>query len=216
MMPSLETQDLARSLLADEAVAGTTSAEPTMYAAVRVCEKLRRPLCALAGADSHRALLSRALALARTEAPGLGAVQVMADGSLLGLGELETQSENGPAAENVVILIAHLLGLCLSFIGTEVTLRLVQEESPQPETTKISGTPTPFETILQEVRRLNSVVERLESLADEHPIVQDALMRVSGNIHNSSTALEVLALIRNKANRLPKDAPPQPPARYKM
>ena len=63
-----QTRDLAQSLIAHEGAAGNTS-EPMEFAAFRVCETLRRPVCALAGVPGFRALLSRALALARAEAP---------------------------------------------------------------------------------------------------------------------------------------------------
>jgi DNA-binding NtrC family response regulator len=65
-----ETRNLARLLLAQQTKADDTS-ETTESAAVRVCEKLRQPVCAFAGPAGYRALLSRALALARAEAPGL-------------------------------------------------------------------------------------------------------------------------------------------------
>jgi hypothetical protein len=215
MMLSPQTLDLARRLLACEAVAGKTSV-PTESAAVRVCEKLRPPLCALAGVAGYRSLLSRALTLAQTKVPGLSAVQVAADGSLQGLGELEPQIDKGHAGEGEVILIAQLLGLFLAFIGEALTLRLVQDVSPHLKVTAKSSTPMPFENILQEVGQLNNVSERLESLADQHPFVEDALLSISGNIRSTATVLEVLALIRNKSIRLPKDAPKQPAERYKM
>ena len=74
MSPPVSRQ-LARRLLTYEAAAGKNS-EPTESAAFRVCEKLRQPLCSLAGVAGFRSLLSRALALARAEAPSLSAVQV--------------------------------------------------------------------------------------------------------------------------------------------
>ena len=73
-----QTRDLAQSLIAHESAAAKTS-EPMELAAFRVCETLRQPVGALAGVDGFRALLSRALALARAEAPCLSAVQVAAD-----------------------------------------------------------------------------------------------------------------------------------------
>ncbi len=215
MMISPQTLELARRLLACEVVAGETSA-PTESSAVRVCEKLRRPLCALAGVAGYRSLLFRALTLARTEAPGLSAVRVAADGSLEGLGEYESQIDNDHAGEAGVILIARLLGLCLALIGEVLTLRLVEDVSPSLKLTTNSATSTPFEDILKEVGQLNNVSERLESLADQHPIVEDALMSVSGNIRNTATLLEVLTLIRNKSIPLPKDAPKESLQRYKM
>jgi hypothetical protein len=215
MKTSPETLDLARRLLAYEAVSGKPS-EPAESAVVRVCGKLRSPLCALAGVAGYRSLLSRALTLARAKAPSLSAVQVTADGYLQGLGEFEPQIDKGHAEDGGVILIAQLLGLFLTFIGEALTLRLVQDVSPHLKVTAKSGTPMPFGEILQEVGQLNNVSERLESLADQHPFVEEALMSISGNIRSTATVLEVLALIRNKSVRLPKNAPKQAGEPYKM
>ena len=124
------SQNLAGCLLAYEAAAGKNS-EPTESAAFRVCEKLRQPLCSLAGVAGFRSLLSRALALARAEAPDLSAVQVGADGSLKGLDELGPQRDKDMAMEGGALLIAQLLGLLLLFIGEGITLRLVQDVWPE-------------------------------------------------------------------------------------
>lgn len=190
-MAPLETRELARRLLANEAVAGNTSAR-TEPAAFRVCEKLRPPLCALAGVAGYRSLLSRALTLARAEGPSLSAVQVTADGSLQSRAELELGGDG-------VLLIAQLLGLCLDFIGAALTLRLVRDVSPHLSATTQAGTPMPVEAILQEVEQLSNVSERLESLADQHPLVEDALLSISGNIRNTATVLEVLVLVKSKS-----------------
>jgi len=128
-MPPQQTRDWARCLLACEAVAGET-AVPTESASLRVYEKLRRPLCALAGVAGFRSLASRALTLARAEAPSLSAVQVTADGSIQGLGELSPQSYTDHAESGGAILIAQLLGLLCTFIGKALTLRLVQDAWP--------------------------------------------------------------------------------------
>ncbi|MGA2962697.1 MAG: hypothetical protein ABSD96_13550 [Candidatus Korobacteraceae bacterium] len=119
-------RNLAPRLLAYEAAAGETSDS----AAVRVYEKLRRPLCALAGVAGFRSLASRALALARAEAPTLSAVQVTPDGLLQGLVELESQSDKDHAEQEGVILIAQLLGLLSIFIGEALTMRLVRDAWP--------------------------------------------------------------------------------------
>ena len=129
MSPTV-SRNLAGRLLAYETAAGKNS-EPTESAAFRVCEKLRRPLCSLAGVAGFRSLLSRALALARAEAPSLSAVQVGADGSLKGLDELGPQRDTDKAMEGGALLIAQLLGLLLLFIGEGLTLRLVQEAWPE-------------------------------------------------------------------------------------
>jgi hypothetical protein len=46
--------------------------------------------------------------------------------------------------------------------------------------------------ILQEVKQLYSVSDRLDLLAEEHPIVSDALVTISGSVRNTATLLEVL------------------------
>jgi len=121
---------LAQRLLTYEAVAGKNS-EPAESAAFRVCAKLRRPLITLAGVAGFRSLLSRALTLAKAEAPSLSAVQVAVDGSLKGLDELEPQIDKEKARDGGAILIAQLIGLLLTFIGEGLTLRLVQDVWPE-------------------------------------------------------------------------------------
>lgn len=121
-------RDLARRLLAYEAVAGASSA-PT-DSALRVYEKLRHHLCALAGVAGFQSLASRGLVLAKSDAPELSAVQIEADGRLQGLERLEPQTEKGREDEAGVVLIAHLLGLLFTFIGGALTVRLLQDVWP--------------------------------------------------------------------------------------
>jgi len=121
---------LAQRLLTYEAVAGKNS-ETTESAAFRVCAKLRRPLITLAGVAGFRSLLSRALTLARAEAPSLSAVQIAADGSLQGLDEMEPQIGKDQAREGGAILIAQIIGLLLTFIGEGLTLSMVQTVWPE-------------------------------------------------------------------------------------
>jgi hypothetical protein len=46
--------------------------------------------------------------------------------------------------------------------------------------------------ILREVKQLYNVSDRLDSLADQHPVVSEALMTISGSVRNTATLLEVL------------------------
>lgn len=197
-MPPPETLNLARRILAAEAVAGQSS-DPTEPAAVLVYQKMRLHLSALTGVAGYQALLSRALTLAKAEAPSLGAVQVTADGNLQGLSELELQTEKDQAQEGEVILLAQLLGLILSFIGEALTLRLVHDVAPYLTVITKSDTSRPFEIILQEADQLMNVSDRLKSLAGQHPDVEDALMGISTSIGNIATLLEVFVHIRDES-----------------
>jgi hypothetical protein len=116
----------AGQLLAYEAGAGKPS-DVNIPAAIRVCEKLRRPLSTLAGSTGFRALLGRALTLAKAQDPHLGAVRVQPDGSLDGL-SAPRSNEDGQAG---LALIAQLLGLLNAFIGPDLTLRLVADVWPE-------------------------------------------------------------------------------------
>jgi hypothetical protein len=50
----------------------------------------------------------------------------------------------------------------------------------------------PTTAILQEIQRLYSVSDHLDSLAGQHPIVSEALLVISGSVRNTATLLEVL------------------------
>jgi hypothetical protein len=50
----------------------------------------------------------------------------------------------------------------------------------------------PPSAILHEAQQLHNVSDRLDSLADQHPVVSDALSAISGSVRNTATLLEVL------------------------
>ena len=195
MLP--QTRDLAQRLLAYENTAGKAS-EPTEFAAFRVCERLRQPVITLAGVAGFRSLLSRALMLARAEAPILSAVQVAADGSLQGLDELRPQVDADQAREAGIILITQLLGLLVRVVGEAMTLQLVTSEIlPDFRSLSKSGMPMGFEAIVNEVDDLQGVSARLERLAEQYPPVTEALRSISGNVLNTATILAVVAAIKS-------------------
>jgi hypothetical protein len=211
MSPAQKTRDLAHSLVACEADASTTSlhAEP---ATVRVYERLRLQLGAPVGTDGFQALASRALALAKLESPRLSAVQVTENGGLRGLGEVESQTDSDENGEAGIILIAHLLGLFLTFLGEATTLRLIEDlrlqvdfrASTTTEDTIASAADGPvmaaaFEDLLREIDRLRSVSKNIEILADKHPGMEDGLVSVAGNIRSIATVLDIFTLIRSNA-----------------
>jgi len=197
MMIPPQTRDLALRLLANEGIAGNTS-QPPEFAAFGVCERLRQPLITLAGVAGFRSILSRALTLAKAEAPSLSAVQVAADGSLMGLDELRPQVDADQAREAGVILITQLLGLLVRVVGEATTLRLVTSEIlPDFRSLPQGGIPMGFEAILNEVDDLQRVSARLEGLAEQYPPVTEALMSISGNVLNTATVLAVVAALKS-------------------
>src|ERR1041385_9135420 len=78
----------------------------------RFLEKLRTSLAQLVGADGFVSLIRRALALAQSEVPSLRIAKITADGHLEGM---EDDIEAGAA------IVAHLLGLLVTFIGKPIT-----------------------------------------------------------------------------------------------
>jgi hypothetical protein len=228
MIPPEKTRDLARSLVAGEADASTESLQ-TGPATVRVYERLRRQLGAPVGVEGFQALASRALTLAKSESPRLSTVQIATNGDLRGLGGVESEMIADEAGEAGIILIAQLLGLFLTFLGEATTLRLIEdlrlqvgagtESFTAPTDTIYSEADGPlmtaaFEDLLQEINRLRSVSDHIETLADVHPGMEDGLLSVAGNIRSIATVLDVFTLIRSKAGGSEQDASDPETNRY--
>jgi hypothetical protein len=221
MFPPQKTRDLARSLVASEADASSTSLQ-TEPATVRVYERLRRQLGAPVGVDGFQALASRALALAKWESPRLNTVQVTANGGLRGLDEVESHTDADEDGEAGIILIAQLLGLFLTFLGEATTLRLIEDLRLQVDAGRVSAGSTEgpttsaadgpvmaaaFEDLLLEIDRLRNVSEHIETLADRHPGMEDGLVSVAGSIRSIATVLDVFTLIKSKAGGPQGEAP---------
>lgn len=49
-----------------------------------------------------------------------------------------------------------------------------------------------FEAIMAEVDQLNLAGDRIEGLAEHHPIVSQALVTIAGNVRSTATVLAVL------------------------
>jgi len=54
----------------------------------------------------------------------------------------------------------------------------------------------PSNAILHEATQLYNVSDRLDSLAEQHPLVSDALMTISGSVRNTAALLEVLVAMK--------------------
>ncbi len=54
-----------------------------------------------------------------------------------------------------------------------------------------------FEAILYEVEQLHTISSRLEKLADQHPLVAEALLTIAGSVRDTAAILAVLVAVRN-------------------
>jgi hypothetical protein len=148
---------------------------------------------------------------------------------LHGLGEVESQPGTDEDGEVGINLIAQLLGLFLTFLGEATTMRLIEDLRLQVDVRAESATtPTDtadwaadgpvmaaaFDDLLLEINRLRSVSERIETLADQHPGMEDGLVSVAGNIRSIATVLDVFTLIRSKAGGSQEDGPDRETNRY--
>jgi hypothetical protein len=50
----------------------------------------------------------------------------------------------------------------------------------------------PSTAILYEAEQLHHVSDRLDSLSEQHPLVSESLLRISGSVRNTATLLELL------------------------
>jgi hypothetical protein len=124
-------ENLTRRLIALEAARDPSDGPDG--AAVRACARLRVPLARLAGVVGFRSLMSRALALAKADIVSLNPVQVRDDGSLEGFGG------NGSGHGRGLAVVAHLLGLLVTFIGEPLTRQLVRDAWPDAAAGETDG-----------------------------------------------------------------------------
>ena len=129
-------------------------------------------------------------------------------------GEVGSESDVDEDGHAGIVLIAQLLGLSFTFLGEATTLRLIEDLRLRADArTELATNPADmtdvatdgpamaaaFEDLLREIDRLRSVSDRIETLADEHPGMEQGLVSVAGNIRNIATVLDVFTLIRSKA-----------------
>lgn len=136
-MQPIAMRDLVRRLLMQEAVGGEGQ-EALILSADRVLDKLRAHLSTRIGQEGFRTLLSRALALTTAHHLHLSAVRVEAGGALAGLGEA-AGADSQATAVAAEALVAHLLELLVTFIGEDLTTRLLSAVWPEPAREEPAG-----------------------------------------------------------------------------
>ena len=129
-MQPIAMRELVRRLLTQEALGGEGQ-ESLILSADRVLDKLRVHLSTRIGQEGFRTLLSRALALTTARHPHLSLVRVEASGALAGLQEAAGANPQATAAA-AEALVAHLLELLVTFIGEDLTTRLLSAVWPEP------------------------------------------------------------------------------------
>jgi hypothetical protein len=125
-----QMRNFAKRLMAFEP-AGNKSYGTKTLVGFHVAEELRQHLATFMGNTGFHTLLGRALALATVEVPWLRSVRVKEGGHWEGLEELPTRLDPDEVFEGGVVVLAHLLGLLVTFIGEKLTVRLVREVWPK-------------------------------------------------------------------------------------
>jgi hypothetical protein len=123
-------RNLVRSLIAAER-RKSDSQDTDARAAFRVCEKLRQSISALAGVVGFRTLLTRAVALAKADAPWLAQLKIEPSGSLSIPDSVDRDTDESAAAKGGEALVAQVLELLATFIGEALTRRIVQQIWPK-------------------------------------------------------------------------------------
>jgi hypothetical protein len=131
-------RDLARRLIALEAARDDPPAAHGGGAG-RVCDRLRVSLVRLAGVAGFRALVSRAVVLAKAEVASLSPVQVREDGSLEGFDGPGPGPGAGPGGDGGAAVVGHLLGLLVTLIGEPLTRQLVRDAWPDAAAGETDG-----------------------------------------------------------------------------
>jgi hypothetical protein len=126
-----QLKSLAQRLLAHEAKKSPSPAK--LAEALEVCcQRLHKRLDSLVGAGGFRALLDRALFLAKKEHPWLEGVEIQAypGCELKALNEAMAGRQPGEIRETLTIILANVIWLLVTFIGEDIVYGLIEEAWP--------------------------------------------------------------------------------------
>jgi|SRR5215213_1715767 len=133
-----QLKNLAQSLLVHEAKNSPSPAK-LAEALEACCQRLHNRLDSLIGAGGFRALLDRALYLAKKEHPWLKGVEIQAypGCELKALNEAMTGRPPAEIRETLTIILENVIWLLVTFIGEDIVFALIEEAWPG---TKIGAT----------------------------------------------------------------------------
>jgi len=94
-------------------------------------DRLRPQMATLMGTAGFRAMLLRALVLAKADAPWLDKAHVSPNGPVEFTDESDLPASEEAIREGEIVLMAQLLGLMEVFIGEKLTLQIVHDVWPK-------------------------------------------------------------------------------------
>jgi len=122
---SAAATEVARRLW-QRAVGDSSSPEDVALAATRMCTQLRAGLSRWVGAMGYRALIDRALLLARAEHPALGSLSCHGGDEAVTTAAVRAHSAD-EVATGMVAVVAALVELLGRILGEEMAVRLVEQ-----------------------------------------------------------------------------------------
>jgi hypothetical protein len=125
------TRDLAMLFLDYKGIKNLSRTE-LMTVVQEAFERLRIHLSRPIGAAGYRALLIRSIALSTSKSGWLEAIQIEKDGTLAGFTEAAASQSLSSVIEGSVEMVTCLIGLLETFVGRELSLRLIGDVWPIP------------------------------------------------------------------------------------
>ena len=95
-------------------------------------ERLRIHLSRRLGSDGYRALLARAIALAAGDTAWVGTLTVEKNGTLIGFAECAGSQSLSLVLDGSIEIVSRFFGLLETFVGRELSLRLLSDIWPEP------------------------------------------------------------------------------------
>jgi hypothetical protein len=120
------------------AVGDSNTPEDVAVAATHMCTGLRVGLTRWVGTMGYRALIDRALLLARAEHPALGSLSCHGEDGPVTTAAVRAHSA-AEVATGMVALVAALVELLGRILGEEMAVRLVEESGMQNERERETG-----------------------------------------------------------------------------
>jgi len=135
---SAAATEVARHLW-ERVVGDSNTPEDVAVAATRMCTELRVGLTRWVGAMGYRALIDRALLLARAEHPALGSLSCHGEAEPVTTAAVRAHSA-AEVATGMVALVATLIDLLSRIVGEEMAVELVNQAVARPPWQRTAGT----------------------------------------------------------------------------